>query len=97
MALPSTMRRFQIELSDVDRGVYEMLHQMHRALAEESSKDSVTGLMSLSAFEERVDSAIARSQRRGSKHALLALTSGSVEELRVWMHALAAEVVQGLA
>ena len=57
----------------MDRGVYEMLHRIHRALAEEGQRDSVTGLMPLGAFESRVDEAIGRAQRRGSKHALLAL------------------------
>ncbi len=57
----------------MDRGVYQMLHEMHRSLSEEGRKDAVTGLMPLSAFQARVEEAIGRAQRRGSKHALLAL------------------------
>lgn len=57
----------------MDRGVYQMMHNIHRGLAEEGRRDSVTGLISLSVFESRVDDAIGRAQRRGSRHALLAL------------------------
>jgi diguanylate cyclase (GGDEF)-like protein len=57
----------------MDRGVYQMLHEIHRTLAEEGRRDSVTGLMPLSAFMTRVEVAIGRAQRRGSKHALLVL------------------------
>ena len=57
----------------MDRGVYQMLHEIHRALTEEGRRDSVSGLMPLSAFMVRIEDAIARAQRRGSKHALLAL------------------------
>jgi diguanylate cyclase (GGDEF)-like protein len=61
------------EVPAMDRGVYEMLHRIHTALSDEGQRDSVTGLMPLSAFEEKVNVAIGRAQRRGSKHALLAL------------------------
>jgi len=61
------------ELPAMDRGVYQMLQQIHRALAEERGRDAVTGLMPVHAFEARLEDAIGRAQRRGSKHALLAL------------------------
>jgi diguanylate cyclase (GGDEF)-like protein len=57
----------------MDRGVYQMLHEIHRTLAEEGRRDAVTGLMPQSAFIARVEAAIGRAQRRGSKHALLVL------------------------
>lgn len=65
-----------LESADVpamDRGVYDMLHRIHRDLSEEAERDSVTGLMSSSAFEKELEEAISRAQRRGSKHALLSL------------------------
>ncbi|MFT5445951.1 MAG: diguanylate cyclase (GGDEF)-like protein [Gammaproteobacteria bacterium] len=57
----------------MDRGVYQMLHNIHRSLAEEGRRDSVTGLMPIAGFESRLADAIGRAQRRGSRHAVLAL------------------------
>ncbi len=65
-----------LESADVpamDRGVYEMLHRIHKDLSAEVERDSVTGLMPLSAFEKILDEAVSKAQRRGSKHALLNL------------------------
>jgi diguanylate cyclase (GGDEF)-like protein len=57
----------------MDRGVYEMLHRIHQSVAEEARRDAITGLMSMAHFEARVAEAIVASQRRGSRHAMLAL------------------------
>ena len=61
------------DLPVMDRGLFQVLNDVHREVAEESRKDSVTGLHGLEHFKGEVDHAMAQAHKVGSKHALLAL------------------------
>jgi len=65
------LRRGNVALADdaamgpVERGMYRMLHDMHQAVAHESTHDSLTGLPNAKQFREALEDALKAARRTG--------------------------------
>ncbi len=60
----------EAELAPVDRGLYEMLRQMHDQVAHQATHDPLTELVNAKEFEARLEAAIGDAKNKDSQHVL---------------------------
>jgi diguanylate cyclase (GGDEF)-like protein len=69
------------DLPVLDRGLYQMLHEMHHKLADVATRDELTGLLNQREFELRLEDAVDEARRDGCEHVLCVLDIDNFGEL----------------
>lgn len=61
------------DLPAMERGLYQMLHEMHSKLADVATRDELTGLINRREFDAQVERALEAARREETEHSVFAL------------------------